>query len=47
MDEAIIQFIKKQYNLLIGERTAEQIKMELGSAFRSTRACRWKSRAAT
>jgi rod shape-determining protein MreB len=33
MDEAIIQFIKKMYNLLIGERTAEQIKMELGSAF--------------
>lgn len=33
MDEAIIQFIKKKYNLLIGERTAEQIKMELGSAF--------------
>src|SRR4026209_1010307 len=33
MDEAIIQFIKKQYNLLIGERTAEGIKMEIGSAY--------------
>src|SRR5262245_60216710 len=33
MDEAIIQFIKKKYNLLIGERTAEQVKIELGSAF--------------
>ncbi len=33
MDEAIIGYIKKTYNLLIGERTAEQIKMELGSAF--------------
>jgi len=33
MDEAIIQYIKKKYNLLIGERTAEQIKIELGSAF--------------
>ena len=33
MDEAIIQYIKKEYNLLIGERTAEQIKMEIGSAF--------------
>jgi rod shape-determining protein MreB len=33
MDEAIIQYIKKTYNLLIGERTAEQIKMQLGSAF--------------
>ena len=33
MDEAIIQYIKKKYNLLIGERTAEQVKLELGSAF--------------
>ena len=33
MDEAITQFIKRRYNLLIGERTAEQIKIELGSAF--------------
>jgi len=33
MDEAIIQYIKKKYNLLIGERTAEQVKMEIGSAY--------------
>jgi rod shape-determining protein MreB len=33
MDEAIIQYIKKKYNLLIGERTAEQVKIELGSGF--------------
>ena len=33
MDEAIIQYVKKTYNLLIGERTAEQVKMEIGSAF--------------
>jgi rod shape-determining protein MreB len=33
MDESIIQYIKKKYNLLIGERTSEQIKMEIGSAF--------------
>jgi rod shape-determining protein MreB len=33
MDEAIIQYTKKKYNLLIGERTAEMIKFELGSAF--------------
>ncbi len=33
MDEAIIAYIKKKYNLLIGERTAEQVKIELGSAF--------------
>ena len=32
MDEAIIQYIKRKYNLLIGERTAEQIKIEIGSA---------------
>ena len=31
MDEAIIQYIKKTYNLLIGERTAEQIKIQIGS----------------
>jgi rod shape-determining protein MreB and related proteins len=33
MDEAIIQYIKKKYNLLIGERTAEIIKMQIGSAY--------------
>ncbi len=33
MDEAIIQYIKKKYNLLVGERTAEMIKMEVGSAY--------------
>ncbi|PYV29841.1 MAG: rod shape-determining protein, partial [Acidobacteria bacterium] len=32
MDEAIIQYIKRKHNLLIGERTAETIKIELGSA---------------
>jgi rod shape-determining protein MreB len=33
MDEAIIQAIKKKYNLLVGERTAEEIKIEIGSAY--------------
>ncbi|MFN8009534.1 MAG: rod shape-determining protein [Terriglobia bacterium] len=33
MDEAITQYIKRKYNLLIGERTAEQIKIEIGSAY--------------
>ncbi len=33
MDEAIIQYLKKKYNLLIGERTAEQVKIEIGSAY--------------
>jgi rod shape-determining protein MreB len=32
MDEAIIEFMKRQHGLLIGERTAEAIKMEIGSA---------------
>ncbi|MBQ1950255.1 MAG: rod shape-determining protein [Clostridia bacterium] len=32
-DEAIISYIKKKYNLLIGERTAEELKITLGSAF--------------
>jgi rod shape-determining protein MreB len=33
MDEAIIQHIKRRYNLLIGERTAEQIKVQVGNAY--------------
>jgi rod shape-determining protein MreB len=33
MDEAILLYLKKTYNLLIGESTAEQIKMKIGSAF--------------
>jgi rod shape-determining protein MreB len=33
MDESVIQYIKKKYNLLIGERTSEQIKQEIGSAY--------------
>jgi len=33
MDEAIIQYVKKKYNLLIGERTAEAIKKEIGNAY--------------
>jgi len=33
MDEAIIDYLKKKYNLLIGERTAEDIKIQVGSAF--------------
>ena len=33
MDEAIIYYLKKEHNLLLGERTAEKVKMEIGSAF--------------
>ena len=32
MDEAIIQYIKRMYNLMIGERSAETLKLEIGSA---------------
>lgn len=32
MDDAIINYVKKNYNLMIGERTSEQLKMEIGSA---------------
>src|SRR6187551_3281083 len=33
MDEAIVQYIKRKYNLLVGERTAELIKITIGSAY--------------
>lgn len=36
MDEAIIQHVKRNYNLLIGERTAEMIKLNIGNAFPDT-----------
>jgi len=36
MDEAIIQHFKRDHNLLIGERTAESIKMNVGSALQGT-----------
>ncbi|MGI8698789.1 MAG: rod shape-determining protein, partial [Mycobacteriales bacterium] len=33
LDQAIISFVKKEYSLMLGERTAEEIKMAIGSAF--------------
>ncbi|HEY7337487.1 MAG TPA: rod shape-determining protein [Bryobacteraceae bacterium] len=33
MDESIVQYLKRKYNLLIGDRTAEQIKIQIGSAY--------------
>src|SRR6201985_1636409 len=33
MDDAVMQYMKPKYNLLIGERTAETIKLEIGSAY--------------
>lgn len=32
LDDAIVRYVKKEYNLLIGERTAEELKMEIGTA---------------
>ncbi len=33
LDEAVVQYMKRAYNLMIGERTAEEIKIRLGSAY--------------
>lgn len=35
MDEAIMAYIKRKYNLMIGERTSELIKMKIGSAYKT------------
>ena len=37
LDEAIAQFIKKKYNLIIGERMAEDVKISIGSAINTAR----------
>ncbi|MEW6685999.1 MAG: rod shape-determining protein [Candidatus Edwardsbacteria bacterium] len=36
MDEAIVEYVKKTYNVLIGEQTAEAVKINIGSAFTTT-----------
>nr|WP_200773901.1 rod shape-determining protein [Tepidibacter formicigenes] len=33
-DESIVNYVKKEYNLMIGERTAEEVKIKIGSAFK-------------
>ena len=33
MDEAIINYLKKTYNLMVGERTSEEIKIKIGSSY--------------
>jgi rod shape-determining protein MreB len=33
LDEAIMQYVKKKFNLMVGDRTAEEIKIEIGNAF--------------
>jgi len=46
MDEAIIQYVKRKYNLLIGERTAEVVKITIGTAYpeKETRTAEIKGR---
>jgi len=47
MDEAIAQYIKRKYNLLVGERTAELIKITIALGLpQHRRSRRWRSRAA-
>ncbi len=36
LDEAVINYLKRKYNMLIGERTAEQIKINIGTAYPET-----------
>jgi rod shape-determining protein MreB len=36
MDDAIVQYVKRKYNLLIGERTAEQAKIQIGTVMPKT-----------
>lgn len=36
LDDSIVSFIKREYNLLIGERTAEEIKINIGTAYESS-----------
>ena len=47
MDQAIIAFVKKEYSLMLGERTAEEIKMAIGSAYPSPEEPHPRSAAAT
>ena len=34
MDQTITEYLKKTYNLMVGERTAEDIKIKIGSAYK-------------
>ena len=43
-DEAIVAHMKRAYNLMIGERTAEEIKIRVGSAFLWSRNSPWRSK---
>ena len=41
-DEAIVRYMRKKHNLLIGDRTAEEIKLELVHAITNQKIRRWK-----
>ena len=48
LDEAIMNYVKREYKLLIGQQTAEEVKLEIGSAFpMPARRSRPRSAAAT
>jgi rod shape-determining protein MreB len=47
MDDAIVNHIKKEYKLLIGQQTAEEIKLEVGSAYRMREEVQAEVRGAT
>ena len=42
MDSAVAEYVKRKYNLLIGERTAEEIRFSLAAHSRSVNRFRWK-----
>ena len=42
LDEAIVQYMKRAYNLMVGERTAEEIKIKIGSAYPTRKKRAWK-----
>ncbi len=44
IDEAIIAYVRRSFNMLIGERTAETLKMEIGSAFPLREEVKWEIR---
>ena len=47
LDEAIVSFVKKEFSLALGERTAEEIKITLGSAYPWSKSCMPRFAAAT
>ena len=47
LDDAIINYVKKEYSLALGERTSEEIKIALGSAYPLEKSCTRRSAAAT